>query len=608
MMREGKLEQAKDVKLIAFHLPQFHTFPENDEWWGKGFTEWVNVKKASKLFPGHNQPREPLDQNYYDLLSKEILLEQAELSQKYGIDGFCYYHYWFHGKKLMEGPLEMLLENKDIPQKFCLCWANEPWTRNWDGKKSAVLMPQEYGTEGDWELHFKYLSSFFRDERYICVDNKPLFVIYRTESIPEIEKMMAYFSRRAVEELGTELFFLEERNGFQRNKVSNQSKGVIEFEPMYTLTYGRSLVQKTFQVLKSDLRNQLYHSKIRTYDYRDVWKELLHRTREQTASNVYSCAFVDWDNSPRRGEQGIVFLNSSPQLFRKYLKQLVADSRKRGSELVFINAWNEWAEGCYLEPDETNRHGYLEAVADVVGKGPSVAVQVHCYYLDILSEISHALKQIPVDYDCYVSTDTHEKKKEIEKTLKTCGMKRLVVDVFPNKGRDVMPFLLQMQEVWEQYQYLCHFHTKKTITSECGQEWCKYLLHHLFGERENVLAILQCFEKDNKIGMIYPETFPAMKTHEEWGSNRSGVKRLLHKMKCDVELKTDVEFPVGDMFWARVDAIAPVLGYPWKERMFPREKGQIDGTLMHQIERCWRLVAEQKGYQVSYINNDGQKD
>ena len=349
------------IKFIAFHLPQFHTFPENDEWWGKGFTEWVNVKGAKKMFEDHNQPREPLNDNYYNMLSLDTLREQAELSVKYGIDGFCYYHYWFNGKKLMEKPVELLLSVKEINQQYCFCWANEPWTRSWDGKNGCVLIDQNYGEEKEWEEHFQYLLPFFSDDRYIKVDNKPVFVIYRANSIRNYEQMICYLKERAKGSGFDGLYIIEEKNYYQNKKESKVSDAIIHFEPMNTLQNGRSLFEKIEQRLESEFFNLKNHNSIRYYNYDKVWYRLL-KEYKKCDKNTIPGAFVDWDNTPRRKDNGMVFLKGNPKKFGKFLEHLVFEAEKKNSEFVFINAWNEWAEGTYLEPDKKYGFEYLEEI------------------------------------------------------------------------------------------------------------------------------------------------------------------------------------------------------------------------------------------------------
>lgn len=352
------------IQILAFHLPQFHTFPENDEWWGKGFTEWVNVKNGKAMFEGHNQPRVPLDKNYYSMLSLETLREQARLSKEYGIDGFCYYHYWFNGKKLMEKPVELLLQSKEIEQRFCLCWANEPWTRSWDGKNGCVLMEQVYGEEAEWEEHYQYLFPFFKDDRYIKVDNKPVFVIYRANTIDKFEQMILYLKARAREDGFDGLYVMEERNYYQNAKESENSDAMIHFEPMNTLQNGRSYSEKITQRLKSEYLNKKYKNAIRYYDYDKIWDRLL-KEFEKSEAGVMPGAFVDWDNTPRRKNEGMVFINGGPEKFGKYFELLMDMAVKKDRGFVFINAWNEWAEGTYLEPDEKYGFGYLEEIKKI---------------------------------------------------------------------------------------------------------------------------------------------------------------------------------------------------------------------------------------------------
>ena len=187
------------MKIIAFYLPQFHNIPENDEWWGDGFTEWVNVKKAKPMYEGHKQPREPLNDNYYDLLDDDVKIWQAKIAKEHGVYGFCYYHYWFNGKMLLEKPMEQMLANPKVDIPFCICWANEPWTKAWVNEEKKVLIPQFYGEKAEWKDHFDYLLPFLKDDRYIKKDGKPLFVMYRPNVMDCVKKMMEYWNELAQE-------------------------------------------------------------------------------------------------------------------------------------------------------------------------------------------------------------------------------------------------------------------------------------------------------------------------------------------------------------------------------------------------------------------------
>lgn len=354
-----------DVKLIAFHLPQFHSFKENDEWWGEGFTEWTNTKKAKPQFDGHRQPREPKDDYYYNMLEYETRKWQAELAKKYSIYGFCYYHYWFDGRLLMEKPLELLLEEKEIDLPFCMCWANEPWTRAWDGKVRDVLMPQKYGEEKEWQQHFDYLLPFFKDDRYIKIENKPVFVLYRTQNIEQCDKMIQYWDEACIEQGFSGIYIIEELNSFQDKAYCEHSSALLEFEPMYTLTYKRSFLVKLVDKLRNKVKNRLLHKNIIWYRYDTVWKSIIGKKREDHHKKILPGAFVDWDNTARKQNNALIIEGATPQKFKKYLSMQCDEARKNGMEYVFINAWNEWAEGTYLEPDKEFGYSYLEAIKEV---------------------------------------------------------------------------------------------------------------------------------------------------------------------------------------------------------------------------------------------------
>lgn len=355
------------VKLIAFYLPQFHEIPENNEWWGEGFTEWTNTRKAKPLFKGHNQPREPLYDNYYNLLDSAAKSWQAEIAKQYGIYGFCYYHYWFKGKMLLEKPLEQIIETGEPDLPFCLSWANEPWTRAWDGGEKRILMAQDYGNEADWEEHFYYLLKAFKDDRYIRVDNKPLFVIYRSKSIPHCEEMLVLWNALAKKNGLDGLYFVNTLTSFEINKEDTSFQAQIEFEPMYTLSHGWPMRWRVMRKIKTILRKwferhgySVPRRFLHTVDYDSLWQQILKRT--SPLRKTFPGSFVDWDNSPRKQSMACIVIGASPEKYESYLhKQICRADNLYKSEFMFINAWNEWAEGTYLEPDKRYGLEYLEA-------------------------------------------------------------------------------------------------------------------------------------------------------------------------------------------------------------------------------------------------------
>lgn len=347
------------MKYVAFYLPQFHQIPENDAWWGYGFTDWTSTRSAKPLFKEHLQPRIPLNENYYDLSQSAAIRKQAEFAKKYSIDAFCIYHYWFSGKLLLQKPAESLLADRSIDIEFCLSWANEPWTRSWDGKNKDILQRQDYGDNRDWTDHFNYLLPFFKDSRYLKIDNHPVFLIYRTNNIPNIEEMIALWNEKAVSHGFSGLHIIETLNSFQKSPALDASSGCLEFEPMYTVKNDLPILTQLSRALRK-LANRFD-----ILDYDTVWNRILRRERTFRNKLRYLGAFVDWDNTPRKKNKALIITGGNPSKFEYYLSE---QSRRSESKLIFINAWNEWAEGAFLEPDTIWAYRYLSAVKKVASK------------------------------------------------------------------------------------------------------------------------------------------------------------------------------------------------------------------------------------------------
>ncbi len=344
----------ESVHLIAFYLPQFHPIPENDRWWGPGFTEWRNVSKAQPLFAGHRQPQLPADLGFYDLRLPDTREEQAHLARRHGIHGFCYYHYWFHGKRLLERPFNDVLKSgkPDIP--FCLCWANEPWSRRWDGSESDVLQPQSYSAADDI-AHIRWLLEALADPRAIKIDNKPVFIVYQGRQLPDPTRTVDCW-RNEVERAGLKGLYLMSVEtgwdaGWDATKVGFDAK--VLFQPQFSL-------------LNTVPRLDVPNPRLCVFDYQKAWPILAN---PQPVSYLrYDSVFPSWDNSPRRGEEGWVVHNSTPEAYRQWLQLAIERARQRpgDQQVVFINAWNEWAEGCHLEPDRSTGSAYLEATRDAL--------------------------------------------------------------------------------------------------------------------------------------------------------------------------------------------------------------------------------------------------
>ncbi len=361
----------ESVRAIAFYLPQYHPIPENDRWWGKGFTEWTNVVKARPLFRGHYQPHLPADLGFYDLRLPEVRQAQVDLAREYGLSGFCYYHYWFNGKRLLHWPFDEVLASAEPDFPFCLCWANENWTRIWDGGDSEVLMKQTYSEQDDL-AHIRWLARAFADPRYIRVENKPLFIIYRAHKLPDIRKTTAVWREECRRRGIGEIFLCRIDTASDTLRPSELGlDAAVEFQPDWSslgpqLGSRLRLPQFEWNDLRFFLRRKLFGDDIQVFSYRDFVEFMSSRVSPNYLR--FPCVTPSWDNSPRRRRGATVFTGSSPKLFQQWLAHNIErELRSEGADkLVFINAWNEWAESNHLEPDQRYGHLYLEALREAL--------------------------------------------------------------------------------------------------------------------------------------------------------------------------------------------------------------------------------------------------
>ena len=337
-------------KLIAFFLTQFHPIPENDAWWGKGFTEWTNVTKAAPLFDGHDQPHLPTDLGFYDLRVRATRHEQIRMAKQYGVDGFCYHYYWFSGTRLLNQPLDDVLADPESDMPFCLCWANENWTRRWDAAEHEILIAQRYLPDDD--LNFiKSLIPFFSDPRYIRIDGIPFLIVYRPQHLPDAGKTVAIWRDYC------------------------RSVGIGEIHLCAALTHGNEdYAQFGFDsgvefpphnIKCRNIADQIsFHEPFRGYvtEYHEIARSYLERKYQH--ENIFHGVFPSWDNTPRTGNRGVIILGGTPPNYEYWLAETIKKTMVNfpGQErFIFINAWNEWAEGCHLEPDRKFQHQFLEA-------------------------------------------------------------------------------------------------------------------------------------------------------------------------------------------------------------------------------------------------------
>ena len=347
-------------RLISFYLPQYHPIPENDKWWGEGFTDWRNVSAAKPLFTGHYQPHVPADLGYYDLRQEETRIAQAELAKQYGIEGFCYYHYWFNGKMLLERPLQEVLRSGKPDLPFCICWANENWTRRWDGHDDQVLIRQEYNEEDDRD-HIRSLLPFLKDDRYIRINGKLFLLIYRTENLPDPART-AEIWREEVNKAGLGELFLCRVESFSKCVPGEIGfDAAVEFAPDWANT-GPALEADSEQLELAKEEAEKVCRDHFLYTYQSLADTMM--AKQTPAYKWFRCVTPSWDNTARRKKGAYVFNGSSPEKYQSWLTRAIDQSNQRlfGEErIVFINAWNEWAEGNHLEPDQEFGTGYLEA-------------------------------------------------------------------------------------------------------------------------------------------------------------------------------------------------------------------------------------------------------
>jgi lipopolysaccharide biosynthesis protein len=356
-----EFQMNKLCRAIAYYLPQYHPIPENDVWWGKGFTEWTNTAKAKPLFPRHYQPHVPADLGFYDLRVPETRNAQAEMARVHGIEGFCYYHYWFAGKRLLERPFNEVLNSGEPNFPFCLCWANETWSGKWHGYPEKTLIKQTYPGRDDEERHFFTLLPAFFDDRYIKIDKKPVFLIYKPELLPDPKAFTDRWRSLALKEGLKGLYligmanepWIPDQHGFDASTTKKPLHAAAMGEMRYTRKLRRAI-------------RRLLEYPIDIYSYRRILPHLI--MPEAIKANVHPHVIPNWDNTPRCGVNGVVIHGSTPELFRIHVRETLQQILHKPIEqrIMFIKSWNEWAEGNYMEPDLKFGKSYLEIFRDEI--------------------------------------------------------------------------------------------------------------------------------------------------------------------------------------------------------------------------------------------------
>lgn len=359
------MNDGKKARVIAFYLPQFHPIPENDAWWGKGFTEWTNVGKAKPLFRGHYQPRVPADLGYYDLRMPEVREAQAQMAKEAGVEGFMYWHYWFgNGKRLLDRPFNEVLESGKPDFPFCLAWANHSWTtHSWNStslkKKDTIIIEQKYLGEADYIAHFYAVLPALKDKRYIKIDDKPLFMIYAPLDFPEVSKFIDIWRKLALENGLKGLHLIARSYGWVEN---NQKILDLGFDGINSNGQWESEIRvkgRYSQLIQSKISNKLSGSLLLKYNYENIIKYFFNE--QDKRDNIYPTIIPQWDRTPRSGKKGVVYYNCTPELFGTHVENALTYIENKPSEhkILFLKSWNEWAEGNYVEPDLRYGNSFL---------------------------------------------------------------------------------------------------------------------------------------------------------------------------------------------------------------------------------------------------------
>lgn len=588
-----------DIRLIAFYLPQFHPFPENDLFWGKGFTEWTNTTKALPFFPGHYQPRLPGELGFYDTRLKEVIKRQIELAKTHGIFGFCLYHYWFQGKPVMRVPFLQLIENDDLDIPFCLCWANEPWTARFDGLSTHgnVLIPQIHSLEDDIAF-FRDIEIALKDRRYIHIDGKPLLIIYRPFLFPDIKKTLDLWRDLAKNAGIGDLFLVLIQNTFDEI-VDPRSIGfdaAIELPPQ--------------KILLQDIKTKiaLYDPNFQgvIYDYSELITKSLHREKPEYI--LFRGICPGWDCTPRR-KNPVIIIGSAPYEYQRWLEGLCQYSQENlPSEYryIFINAWNEWTEGAYLEPDRKFGYGYLNATArSLKNTNLKIAVVLHLYYKELGDEIIEYLHHIPIPFDLFISCTVHEKSVIESKFKKEFKDSSIEVKGVKNVGFDIAPFLIEFKYIFHEYDLVLKIHGKKSVHWSDNNIWRRHLMLNLLGSEHVVRAIFNSFTENPELGIIFPEHLPKLEKYINWGNNFPIASELFEIMNITIRENTPLEFPAGSMYWFRPKSLEPLFNLNINYSDFDDENKR-DGTLAHAIERSILFTVNETGYtwqKVSYYDD-----
>jgi lipopolysaccharide biosynthesis protein len=593
-----------DVQLIAYYLPQYHPIPENDRWWGAGHTEWRSVARAFPVFAGHYQPRLPGELGFYDLRIPDVMRQQIQLAKLHGISAFCFHFYWFGGKRLLELPIENFLQNSELDFKFCLCWANENWTRRWDGADNELLIAQSHSAQDDIAF-IRYLNRYFDDPRYLRIHGKPVLTVYRPDILPDAKATVARW-RGEAERAGLPGLFLVATNSFGFSQYEGYGFDALsEFPPHET----RSPEENNLVLLHPDYRGTVY-------SYAGILESIKatsNRGDSTRRETIFPGVMPCWDNTPRRPLGGNVFHGSTPALFYEWLMHSIARAKRNAEDerMVFINAWNEWSECAYLEPDRWFGYGYLAACAAAVTDDVKVdsrvaalfkqqresfranhrrAVAIHLYYEDLATWFAERVADFG-DVDVYLTVPRTIDWNTAQAVRDSFGQAYILeVD---NRGKDIRPFLTVYSRFLEgNYDFVCKLHSKKSLHLTDGGQWRENMMCQLLGPAAR--DALNTYQSKSLVGILAPRG--SLESLADPSIRLRSEKNLLTlAARLDYKMTFRELFVAGSMFWFRPAALQNLHQLFVQGLEFEPELGQVDGAMAHAIERIVCIAAKAAG-------------
>lgn len=585
----GALPMPLPATVVAFYLPQFHPIPENDTWWGEGFTEWNNVARAVPQFEGHLQPRLPGELGFYDLRLPDVMRRQMRLARKYGIAAFCSYFYWFGGKTLLEAPLQHWLADATLDLPLCLCWANENWSRRWDGRANDILIGQQHSPADDLAF-IEHAARYLADPRYLRVEGRPLLLVYRPGLLPD-PKATAQRWREWCRAHGIGEIRLAYVQSFDRVDPRDIGFDVAVGFPPNNITPAPITARQ-------HLLNPGYRGDV--YDWREVARQSM--TQPDPGYPRYPCVNPGWDNEPRRSGNGRVFVHASPRGYRDWLRQAIAAAQRRfpTQPLVFVNAWNEWAEGAVLEPDTRLGHAWLEATRQALQPEPVTDPRpcaiVHVWYPELLDELAMALSASGIDWRIVITT-AEEREQAVRERMAKLDLDA-EIEVFENRGRDILPFLHVANRLLDEgVTTVLKLHGKRSTHRQDGDAWRRELLDKLLSP-ERAGLILEALQADRALGLVGADGH-LQPLDYYWGANRDAVDYLCTRLGIAAANVDQDRFIAGSMFWAHLSALRPLLDAHLDISEFEAEASQVDGTFAHAIERVIALASTAAGYRLA---------